>query len=61
MIEDKVYEWQEGDSFTIPQWQWHSHANRSSEPAILFTMNDKPVLDALGFFHEEPPGKPSLS
>ena len=23
-------------------------------------MNDKPVLDALGFFHEEPPDKPNL-
>jgi 1-hydroxy-2-naphthoate dioxygenase len=53
-IEGKDCEWEEGDTFTIPQWQWHLHANRSSEAAILFSMNDKPVLDALGFYCQEP-------
>jgi gentisate 1,2-dioxygenase len=52
-VEDRVFEWQEGDSFTIPQWQWHHHSNPSGQAAILFVMNDKPVLDALGFYREE--------
>ena len=52
-IGDKTFEWSEGDSFTIPQWQAHNHANRSKQPAILFVMSDKPVLDALGFYREE--------
>jgi 1-hydroxy-2-naphthoate dioxygenase len=53
VIDDLTYDWEEGDSFTIPQWRWHSHANMASEPAILFAMNDRPVLDALGFYREE--------
>ena len=52
-IGDKTFEWSEGDSFTIPQWQAHNHANRSKQPAILFVMSDKPVLDALEFYREE--------
>jgi 1-hydroxy-2-naphthoate dioxygenase len=53
-IENEPFEWEEGDTFTVPQWQWHRHTNRSSEAAILFSMNDKPVLDALGFYRCEP-------
>jgi 1-hydroxy-2-naphthoate dioxygenase len=56
-IGDKDFEWSEGDSFTIPQWQWHKHVNRAKDPAILFVMNDKPVLDALGFYREESENK----
>lgn len=53
VIDDLIYGWEEGDSFTIPQWRWHRHANNSSHPAILFAMNDKPVLDMAGFYREE--------
>ena len=56
-IGDKDFEWSEGDSFTIPQWQGHKHVNRAKDPAILFVMNDKPVLDALGFYREESENK----
>jgi gentisate 1,2-dioxygenase len=52
-IGDQSFEWEEGDSFTIPQWLWHNHANRSNDAAILFAMNDRPVLDLLGFYREE--------
>lgn len=52
-IGDQTFEWNRGDSFTIPQWQWHRHANRTKESAILFVMNDKPVLESLGFYQEE--------
>jgi 1-hydroxy-2-naphthoate dioxygenase len=52
-IGDTNLEWSEGDSFTVPQWQWHNHINRADEPAIMFVMNDRPVLQALGFYREE--------
>jgi 1-hydroxy-2-naphthoate dioxygenase len=45
-------EWEEGDSFTVPLWRWHAHASEGREPALLFVMNDKPVLDAFGWYRE---------
>jgi gentisate 1,2-dioxygenase len=46
-------EWTKGDSFVIPLWQWHSHENLSDEEAILFTINDRPVMEALQLHREE--------
>jgi gentisate 1,2-dioxygenase len=47
------FDWQQGDSFVAPLWSWHAHENASDEPAILFSINDRPTLEALGFFREE--------
>jgi gentisate 1,2-dioxygenase len=37
----------------VPIWSWHKHKNNSHEPAILFSINDRPAVEALGFFREE--------
>jgi 1-hydroxy-2-naphthoate dioxygenase len=47
------YEWEEGDSFVLPLWQHHKHENAHNQPAILFLMNDQPLMQALGFYREE--------
>jgi gentisate 1,2-dioxygenase len=31
----------------------HEHANTSSEDAVLFSIQDTPVLQALGLYYEE--------
>ncbi|HXG50843.1 MAG TPA: cupin domain-containing protein [candidate division Zixibacteria bacterium] len=54
VIDGRRYEWEKGDSFVVPHWRHHSHENRSKDPAILFVMSDKPVMDALGHYREEP-------
>lgn len=47
-------EWQARDCFFVPSWQWHSFENRSKkEPAIIFSVTDRPVLESLGLFREE--------
>ncbi|MEX0804289.1 MAG: cupin domain-containing protein [Candidatus Binatia bacterium] len=46
-------EWKKGDSFVIPLWQWHSHENPYDEEAILFSINDRPVMEALQLYREE--------
>jgi len=46
-------EWEKGDSFVIPLWQWHSHENLSNEEAILFSINDRPIIEALELYREE--------
>lgn len=46
-------EWKKGDSFVIPLWQWHSHENVSDEEAILFSINDRPIMESLQLYREE--------
>jgi gentisate 1,2-dioxygenase len=52
-IGDQKFEWEQGDSFVVPLWNWHAHESSSREPAILFSINDRPAIEALGFFREE--------
>ena len=46
-------EWKKGDSFVVPLWQWHAHENLADEEAILFSINDRPVMEALQLYREE--------
>jgi gentisate 1,2-dioxygenase len=35
-------------------WNWHHFKNTSNnEPAIFFSVTDRPVLESLGLFREE--------
>jgi hypothetical protein len=43
------------DCFAIPNWAWHEHINRSkSDEAILFSVNDIPIVEAFNLYREEP-------
>ena len=54
MINGEKFHWQKGDTFIVPLWSWHEHANASSsEEAILFSMHDEPILKAFGLYREE--------
>ena len=53
MIGDKRYDWEGGDSFVIPLWYYHRHENASKDPAVLFVMSDKPLMDAIGHYRED--------
>jgi gentisate 1,2-dioxygenase len=47
-------QWRERDCFMLPPYQWHAHQNRSRDQrAILFTVSDRPALEALGLYYEE--------
>jgi gentisate 1,2-dioxygenase len=46
-------DWKKGDSFVIPLWQWHCHENLSGEDAVLFSINDRPVMESLQLYREE--------
>jgi gentisate 1,2-dioxygenase len=37
----------------FPPWAWHEHANEGDEPAVLFSIQDTPVFEALGLYREE--------
>ena len=45
--------WKAGDFFVIPPWAWHEHANDTREDSILFSVQDTPILQALGLCREQ--------
>lgn len=53
LIDGVRYGWQQGDFFVVPPGARHAHANGGADPAILFSVQDVPLLTALGFYHEE--------
>jgi len=54
LINGEPFHWEKGDTFIVPLWSWHEHANRSAkEEAILFSLHDLPILRAFGLYREE--------
>jgi gentisate 1,2-dioxygenase len=53
VIDGVRYEWESGDTLSVPLWRFHYHENRFAEPAILFVLSNKPALSALGYYREE--------
>ena len=54
IIDGVEFAWSPGDFFVVPPQAAHSHVNASSsEPAVLFSAQDKALLDALGLYWEE--------
>ncbi len=46
--------WGAHDCFFVPSWNWHHFENKSTkDPAIIFSVTDRPVLESLGLFREE--------
>jgi len=46
--------WTAKDCFFVPSWKWHHFRNNSrKDPAILFSVTDRPVLERLGLYREE--------
>ena len=53
VINGQRVNWERGDFFVVPPWAWHEHVNESKEEAILFSIQDTPVMKALGLYREE--------
>ena len=54
IIGGKRFDWTERDIFCVPAWTWHEHCNTSeSDDACLFSFNDFPVMEKLGFWAEQ--------
>jgi gentisate 1,2-dioxygenase len=53
-IAEETFQWSRGDFIALPPWSVHEHANGSaSSEAVLFQVNDLPVLKSLGLYREE--------
>jgi gentisate 1,2-dioxygenase len=46
--------WGPRDCFFVPSYEWHRHRNSSkADPAIIFSVTDRPVLERLGLYRDE--------
>lgn len=55
IVGDKVLDWTKNDCFALPNWAWHEHVNQSkTDEAMLFSVNDAPIVSAFGHYREEP-------
>ncbi len=52
VIDGQRVDWGKGDLFVVPSWAWHEHASADGE-AILFSVQDTPVMQALGLYREQ--------
>jgi gentisate 1,2-dioxygenase len=55
-VQQERLEWTKKDLFIVPPWCWHQHENRGSEDAILLSVTDRPIMQALEFYREERQG-----
>lgn len=54
IIDGQQFQWSKGDIVALPPWALHEHANSSARSdAVLFSIQDLPVLNALGLYYEE--------
>lgn len=52
--EGAAMNWSRQDCFVVPSWHWHHFRNASgAEPAILFSVTDRPVMESLNLYGEE--------
>ncbi len=54
VINGQRFDWDEGDFLVVPSWAWHEHANDTDQEAILFSIQDIPVMKSLSLYREEP-------
>ena len=54
VIDGQLFEWGKGDFITVPSWRWHEHACQGADPAILFSIQDTPIMESAGLYREEP-------
>jgi gentisate 1,2-dioxygenase len=52
-VDGSTFDWGPGDFISVPSWSLHQHESRSkSDEALLFQVNDIPVMKALGLWRE---------
>ncbi len=56
VINGQRFDWEPGDVFVTPSWSIVEH--QADEPADLFGVTDRPVMEALHLFREEPAVEP---
>ncbi|KAJ5718196.1 Cupin 2 conserved barrel [Penicillium malachiteum] len=53
VIGDQKYIWEAGDTFCIPAWYKYQHFADQGEAVYLYRFDDRPMLEALGFYRTD--------
>lgn len=53
IVNGEKVEWKKSDTFCIPAWYKYQHFANEGERVYLYRFDDKPMLDALGFYRTE--------
>ena len=53
-VEGTTLEINKHDTFAIPNYAWHRISTTSEEPLRIFSVHDKPAIESLGLYYEEP-------
>ena len=52
-IGEKEYSWGQSDIFCVPAWYRYQHFADDGETVYLYRFDDKPMIEALGFYRSE--------
>lgn len=53
MIGEQKFAWEKGDTFCVPSWYRYQHSAGSGQTVYLYRFDDKPMIEALGFYRTE--------
>lgn len=54
VLDDTNLAFSRHDGIAVPNWTWHRLVNASkTDPAIIFTVTDRPIADAFGLYREQ--------
>ncbi|KAH8700321.1 RmlC-like cupin domain-containing protein [Talaromyces proteolyticus] len=53
VVGDKTLTWEKGDTLAIPSWYPYQHFADVAETVYLYRFDDKPMIEALGFYRCE--------
>ncbi|KAF2643525.1 RmlC-like cupin [Massarina eburnea CBS 473.64] len=52
-VGEKTLAWKQGDTFCVPSWYRYQHFADEKETVYLYRFDDKPMIEALGFYRYE--------
>jgi len=53
LVNGEPFDWTQGDVFVVPPWSEHRHQSGGRTDAILYSITDRPALEALGLYRED--------
>ncbi|KAL2837450.1 RmlC-like cupin domain-containing protein [Aspergillus pseudodeflectus] len=53
VVGEETLQWTKGDTFCVPSWYRYQHYAAAGETVYLYRFDDRPMIEALGFYRSE--------
>ncbi|KAL5358441.1 RmlC-like cupin domain-containing protein [Aspergillus floccosus] len=53
IVGEQTLTWEKGDTFCVPSWYKYEHHADAGETVYLYRFDDKPMIEALGFYRTQ--------